>query len=100
MVFRRPGIVPVYCNFHPQMVAYVVVVPNALFARPDEAGRFVLAGVPPGRYTLVAWFPFAPPVRREIAVGSGKEVTADVTLQERSGAGLHLDKEAKPYGSY
>ena len=37
------------------MNAWVAVFDHPLFSVTDGGGRFTIAGVPPGTYTLVAW---------------------------------------------
>jgi len=55
-VFTRPEVmVPVKCNVHPWMKAYVGVVAHPFFAVTGEDGTFTIKGVPPGTYTLQAW---------------------------------------------
>jgi plastocyanin len=70
--FERPGLVPVYCNIHPRMIAYVVVLENDAFALSDAAGRFRIAGVPPGLRAVHAWTPGAERVSRELEVRAGE----------------------------
>ena len=53
--FPKPGIVFVNCHLHPNMTAAIVVAPNQWCTKADAAGRFTLADVPPGSYTIVAW---------------------------------------------
>jgi plastocyanin len=53
--FNKPGLVRVYCNIHPDMAGYVRVVDDAPFAMTDDTGAFRLAGLPPGRRTVVVW---------------------------------------------
>lgn len=53
--FRRPGIVRVYCNIHPQMSTVVVVTDSAHFARTAQDGTFVVEGVPAGTHTVHVW---------------------------------------------
>jgi plastocyanin len=55
VTFPKPGIVFVDCHLHPNMAGVIVVTPNKWSAKADAAGRFVLAGVPPGSYKVVAW---------------------------------------------
>jgi plastocyanin len=101
MTFTAPGMVPIFCNIHPKMAAHVLVVANGFHTRPNADGRFRFAGLPPGKYHLVAWFPFGNAERVEVQVGVGPtETHADVTLRERLGAGSHLDKHGKPYTHY
>lgn len=53
--FAKPGLVRVYCNVHPRMVAYVLVMANRLYAQPGQDGSFVIENVPPGRHRLHVW---------------------------------------------
>jgi plastocyanin len=55
--FPRPGIVDVYCDLHPSMEAFIVVLAHHGFARPDTAGEFRLPDLPAGTYVLHAWHP-------------------------------------------
>ncbi|HUJ23732.1 MAG TPA: hypothetical protein VLX58_19495 [Bryobacteraceae bacterium] len=49
-VFRRPGIVRVFCNIHPQMSAVIAVLDTPYFAVSDKTGAFEMDGVPAGEY--------------------------------------------------
>ena len=53
--FDTPGVVPLLCNVHREMSAYIVVTPTPFFAETDAAGAYRIAGVPNGRYTVTAW---------------------------------------------
>jgi plastocyanin len=53
--FDAPGLVRVYCNIHPQMVGFVMVVDSDVSAVTATDGTFRLANVPPGTYTLRSW---------------------------------------------
>jgi len=48
-------LVQVKCNQHPWMRSYVGVMKNKLFAVSGENGSYTISGVPPGKYTVVAW---------------------------------------------
>ena len=53
--FTRPEtMIPVRCNNHPWMNAFINVSATPFFAVTDADGRFGISGLPPGRYTLAA----------------------------------------------
>jgi plastocyanin len=53
--FHAPELmIPVRCNNHPWMQAYINVAPNAFFAVTGADGTFTLHGLPPGTYTVAA----------------------------------------------
>lgn len=47
--------IPFKDNFHPWESAYIGVFSHPFFAVSDENGSYQIKGLPPGRYTLVAW---------------------------------------------
>jgi plastocyanin len=68
VVFDQPGVVPLGCNIHDWMLAYVVVLPTPWFAKSDAAGAATISA-PPGRYRAEVWHRLvARPVTREITV--------------------------------
>jgi plastocyanin len=68
VTFPKPGIVFVNCRLHPNMTAVIVVCPNGFHVIPDANGRFVLSGMPPGVYKIVAWHKTAGFFRQTITV--------------------------------
>lgn len=98
--FDKPGIVPIFCNIHPQMIAHVLVMTSSFFVQPKPDGSFSLDGVPPGTYHAVAWFPYGMPERLELTVEPGQHVELDFTLRERRSADDHHDKHDHPYSRY
>ncbi len=79
LVFDRPGIVPMGCNIHDWMVAYLVVVDTPWFLRSDANGEGRIASVPPGRYRADVWHPrLGRTLQREV------EVREDAALLEFS----------------
>jgi plastocyanin len=50
--FWDPGAVPLLCNVHPEMSAYIYVVPTPFYAETKADGTFVIEGVPQGHLTL------------------------------------------------
>jgi len=96
-VFEKPGLVPVYCNIHPQMISYVVVLENRAFTVTGEDGAFELRGVRPGKLALNAWMPGAQRVTQAIELAAGAEVTAELVLEQTQRIPPHLRKDGTPY---
>jgi plastocyanin len=71
VTFDKPGIVYVNCHLHPNMTAAIVIAPNQWCTKADGAGRFALADVPPGSYTIVAWHRAAGYFRQTVRVSKG-----------------------------
>jgi len=69
--FDRPGLSRVFCNIHPAMAAYIIVVDTPYFAVADRLGRFTLPQVPPGTYTYHAWRPGGEILTGSTAVQAG-----------------------------
>lgn len=54
--FSNPEImVPLECDVHGWMQAFIGVLPHPYFAVSDEQGRFEIENLPPGDYLLEAW---------------------------------------------
>ncbi len=54
-VFKKPEVMmPVRCNNHPWMNAFINVSPTPFFAVSDAEGHFTIAGLPEGDYVLAA----------------------------------------------
>jgi plastocyanin len=100
VTLQHPGVVPVYCNIHPQMAANLLVVPNPYYARVGGDGRFEIQGVPAGTWHAVVWSPFGAPGRETVQVEPGKETQLRVTIRQRSADERHLNKEGKEYQPY
>jgi len=54
VTMARPGVVTVYCNMHPQMVGYILVVPSKLYVHVGQDGFYRLPNIPTGHRTSCA----------------------------------------------
>jgi plastocyanin len=72
--FTEPGVHVILCHMHPEMLAYVAVVPTPYHAVADVDGRFAIDDVPAGRYRLRVWR------ARRSAYGSEVDVAPGATL--------------------
>ena len=98
--FRHAGVVRVYCNIHPRMSGFVLVVEGAYFTQPSADGTYTIADVAPGSYTLHVWHERAPEVTRRITVGAGGLADVDVTLDASGYKWVpHMNKYGQEYGS-
>jgi plastocyanin len=97
---KRPGVVDVYCNIHPEMVAKVKVLDNAFYTVTGADGAFAIEGVPEGEYPIVAWLPSGDEAKGTVKIEAGK--TAQVTLSVTAVAkkATHTRKDGTPYGRY
>lgn len=73
---RAEILVPVKCNQHPWMKAYIGVMKTPFFSVSSDTGAFEIKGVPAGTYTVVAW--------KE--GGAGTEKTMQVTVPANGSA--------------
>lgn len=53
--FDNPGAVQLQCWIHPDMSAYVLVVPTPYFTMADKSGNYRIENVPDGTYTVTVW---------------------------------------------
>jgi plastocyanin len=72
--------VPIRCDVHPWMRAFVGVLDNPYFAVTGSDGSFRFDRVPAGRYTVGAWHERFGRKTEEMTVVSGKETTVDVSF--------------------
>jgi len=96
--FGEPGLVRVYCNIHPQMVGFVMVVDSDFFAVTGREGTFRFEAVPPGSYVVKAWHEETGETQVPVAIRAGE--VSSVTLKlDASGfrPAPHKNKYGKDY---
>jgi plastocyanin len=70
VTFSKPEFVQVNCDLHSWMRAWVVVADHPYYALSNDAGEFVLANVPPGKYVLQIWQETLGTMNRDVTVGA------------------------------
>jgi plastocyanin len=100
VTFKRAGVVDVYCNIHPNMVAKVKVVDTPYYAVTATDGSFTIAEVPAGSYTVVAWQAYGPEWRGPVTVKPGATVRLEIPLVRGPVETRHERKDGTPYGRY
>lgn len=88
---RAEVLIPVKCNQHPWMKAYVGVLKHPLFAVSAEDGSYTIKGVPAGTYTVVAW-------KEGGATGTEKPMTVTVAANGTAKADFAFGEAAAATG--
>lgn len=83
VLFDSIGEIPLLCNIHPEMSAYIVCLQNPYFAITGSTGTFSILDVPQGKYTLKTWHERMRPVSKEIKVTEGNTIKVDIVLKKR-----------------
>ena len=110
ILFKKEGIVRIFCNIHPSMSAIIVVTKSPYYAVSAKNGEFLIASVPPGAYRLHLFHERATEqtleeLARNVEIGGG-EVSLPKIVVSESGYLLapHRNKYGRDYpaeaGSY
>lgn len=84
VTFRRPGVVRILCNVHPNMEAFIVVKEHPYFSAADARGNYRIDGVPLGSYRLRVWHPeFGTRTVSFMMAREGEVLAIDVDLEAR-----------------
>jgi plastocyanin len=97
--FSSPGLVRLFCNVHPRMVALLQVMANHHFAQPGADGMFTIEDVAPGTYRLHVWHERASAeVVKDITVGPAGASDIEVALNARGfRVRAHKNKHGRDY---
>ena len=104
VLFRRPGVVRIFCNIHQSMNAVIVVAPTPWIAVSDRNGSFSMEGVEPGKYTLHVFHERATQqtleaLTREIEIHSGTVTIPKIQVSETGYIEMpHKNKYGQDYG--
>jgi hypothetical protein len=73
--------IPVSCDVHSWMSAYVGVVDHPYFDVTGDDGAFELPNLPPGEYEIEAWHEFYGAQTMNVTVGEGESVETEFTYE-------------------
>ncbi len=79
---QRAGAVKVDCDAHGWMEGWIYVVDNPYYAVTGADGKFSIADVPPGTYTLVAVQSFTGPIQQQVTVTAGTPAELTIELKK------------------
>jgi plastocyanin len=83
VTFDEAGEIPLLCNVHAEMSAFVLVLDNPYFSVTGRDGAFKIENVPPGTYKLSAWHEKLRTVTKDVTVEAGKTTSVDFQLKKR-----------------
>ncbi len=75
--------VPLLCNVHAEMSAFVLVLNNPYFSVTEKDGVFNIENVPPGTYKVSAWHEKLRTVTKDVTVEAGKAANVDFNLKKK-----------------
>lgn len=78
--------IPVKCNIHPWMKAYIAVFSHPYFQVTGNDGSFDLKNVPPGTYTLIAWHELYGTQEQSVTIGPKESKTLHITFNAKTAA--------------
>jgi plastocyanin len=82
--FLKPEImIPVKCNIHSWMHAFIGVLDHPYFAVSQEDGTFEIKNLPPGTYTIAVWTQTLGTQERQLAVAPHSKADANFTFKEK-----------------
>jgi plastocyanin len=81
-VLKLPGVVDVACDVHGWMQGWVMVVENPYYAITQKDGGFAIKDIPPGKYTLVTFQPYAGTAETPVTVEAKKTNNVNVELKK------------------
>jgi hypothetical protein len=82
--FLKPEtMIALRCAVHPWMEAYINVVAGPFFAVSDAQGHYLIRGLPPGTYTLVADQEMLGTQQQTVSVTAHQTSTADFTFSKK-----------------
>jgi plastocyanin len=79
--FNDLGAAALLCNVHPEMNAFLVVVPAPYFAVTDSDGAYEIKDVPAGTYTLKSWSEDGKVTTQPVTVAAGI-ANGDLTVRK------------------
>ncbi len=98
VTFGKPGVIRIYCNIHPSMSAFLVVVAGTAFAKTGAEGTALLPPVAAGPYRMSVWHERGGEREVNVVVKPGAVTPVEVSLDaSRWRPETHKNKYGKDY---
>lgn len=97
--FDGTGTVELFCNVHPNMAAFLLVLDTPFFASPDDEGNFKLDGLPAGPGELLVWNYRAEQPLQRITLSAGEATASGAVVVDitRPTVPQHTNKHGESY---
>ena len=83
--FPKPELaIPIACNIHPWMRAFLFVFAHPYFDITPPTGEFALKNLPPGTYTIEAWHERFGIQDQTVTIGAKESKSVDFTFQSNA----------------
>jgi plastocyanin len=79
---KQPGVVDVACDVHGWMQGWILVAENPYYDVTEKNGTFTIKDVPPGKYTLATFQPYAGVKETPVTVEAKKPSNVNVELKK------------------
>ena len=98
--FPEAGVVRIFCNIHPSMTGYVLVLQNPFWASVESDGSYSIQNVPPGNWVVKVWHERGGEASKSLGVKAGGSASADFDLDARKYKVIpHKNKLGQDYSS-
>ncbi len=76
--FKKECMAVLLCNVHPEMEAFVAVLPTPYFAVTAPDGSYHIKDVPDGSYTVKVWHPKLKAAKKSVVVTGATEANFEI----------------------
>lgn len=83
VTFDKSCEIPLLCNIHAEMSAFVLVLDNPYFSVTGKEGVYKIENVPPGKYRLIAWHEKLETETKDFEIKAGTTTNVNFALTKK-----------------